>query len=103
MLTHCDDPRCPEEYRSIENFVEYIQDEERPYTLAEVEELGYWVRATVLHLHGVLRGEGLTFAGQAKDHKIRMANENPHTRWTDCKSHGGGGGDSIMGFAGRAG
>jgi hypothetical protein len=103
MLSYCNDPKCPAEYRTIRDFVSYIEDDERNYTVQEVTELGYWLRETPLALHQILKSYGLTCQGQSKDRKIRMANENPHTRWTECRSYGGGGGDSLIGIAGRVG
>jgi hypothetical protein len=105
MLSKNNDPTCPEEYRSIDNFVEYIEDDERPYTVAEVTELGFWLMATPLALHKVLRERGLTCSGQAHEQKVRMSGtDSPGgNRWAECKCYGGGGGDSLIGIAGRAG
>jgi len=103
MLYYCSEAQCPNEYRSVDNFVELIEDDERPYTIEEVENLGYWLHATPLALHKILRDRGLTCAGQAHEHNVRTFNDNPNTRWSDCKSYGGGGGSSLQGFAGVAG
>jgi hypothetical protein len=53
MLNQSTDPRCPAEYTSIEAFVEFIEDDERPYTIKEVVELGYWLKATPLALNRI--------------------------------------------------
>lgn len=103
MLNQSTDPRCPAEYQSVEAFVEYIEDDERPYTIKEVVELGYWLKATPLALNRILKEYGLTGQGQGHEHAIRTVNDNPNTRWTSCPTHGGGGGDSLIGIAGRAG
>ena len=55
MLTKNNDSDCPDEYRSVDNFVDFIEDDERPYTVAEVTELGYWLHATPLALNKILR------------------------------------------------
>lgn len=95
--------KCQPEFVSVESFIEFIQDDERPYTIAEVEELAFWTRKTPLALNRILKAAGLVAQGQGHEQKPRMANMNPNTRWTDCKSYGGGGGSSLEGFAGRAG
>jgi hypothetical protein len=97
------DPKCPDEYRSVDNFVKFIEDDERPYTVAEVEELGYWLHATPLALHKILRERGLTCAGQKVERDFRTVDDNPNNRWTSYKSYGGGGGSCLLGFAGTAG
>jgi hypothetical protein len=105
MLSYCHDEKCPEEFRSVENFVEYIQDDERPYTVAEVEELGFWLSATTLALHKILRERGLRCSGQKVERKVRMAGTDAPggPRGAACPGSGGGGGDSMLGFAGVAG
>jgi len=103
MLDHSDDPRCPAEYRSVEEFVEYIEDDERPYTIKEIVDLAYWLKATTLALGKILKEYGLTAQGQKHEHAVCMATTNQNDRWQACPSHGGGGGDSLIGIAGRAG
>jgi len=95
--------KCQPEYTSVEAFVEYIRDDERPYTIAEVEELAFWTRKTPLALNRILKAAGLVPQGQGHEQRVRTVNDNPNDRWQACPSHGGGGGSSLEGFAGRAG
>ena len=105
MLERNFDTNCPAEYSSLNDFVEFIEEEERPYTVDEIEELSFWLSCSTLKLHGMLKAQGLRCKGQAHERNVRMSGtDSPGgNRWAECKCYGGGGGDSLIGIAGHAG
>lgn len=53
-----------------------------------------------------LKKRGLTMVERQPPRNVRTIGSNPHDRWSGpgaCRSHGGGGGSSINGMAGREG
>lgn len=92
------------EFASIANFVEYMGDEER--TTFTTPELVALATRTGIHnttLHRMLEDKGFKLVGRTPERTFATFGTNQHDRWINSGTHGGGGGDSIIGFAGRAG
>lgn len=92
------------EFESIANFCEHLADEERTtFTTPELVALATRTGTYNTTLRMVLESKGLTLVGIVRERSFATFGTNQHDRWINSGTHGGGGGDSITGFAGRAG
>ena len=100
------DPSDPE-FSSIEEFVEYLVDDERTtYSCQELQCLCYSLSMSTRPIKEMLSDWGLTLAGRAKAKRVRGLNTNSHDRWYgpgSSPTHGGSGWEQINGFAGQKG
>jgi len=94
----------PWEFQSIGNFVEQMDEEERDhFTTAELVQLSANLGVYNKTVRGILEGHGLRLVGPVRERSFATFGTNQHDRWVNSGTHGGGGGDSIMGIAGRDG
>lgn len=95
------------EFQSVERFVEFLIEEDRDtFTTAELVSLAKVTGIFNTQLRIQLEGFGLRLVPIQGERKFRTFGDNPHDRWTNSEArrmNGGGGGDSIMGIAGRVG
>lgn len=92
------------EFASVDNFVEFLSDDERiTFTTVELVALAARTRIFNTTLRHLLEGKGLELVGRSPERSFATFGTNQHDRWVNSGTHGGGGGDSITGFAGRAG
>lgn len=92
------------EYESFDTFIAFMHEEERTtYTAEELQEMCFVCRLTTKALRAKLSVLGFEVERRRHEKQVRGFTSNPNTRWQDCPSHGGSGGDNIMGFAGRKG
>lgn len=96
--------RTAPEFQTIETFAGFLYDDERDwFTLAEAAAVASNVRTTNRAVIENLAGYGLIFREPRKAPEVRGYTANPNTRWAGNPGAGGGGGDSLIGFAGREG
>jgi len=85
---------------------ELKEDEVTSFTFKQAQawsdELGWTAIRPSIVIAG-LKERGFTMVERMVEKKIRTMNSNPHDRWQASPSHGGGGGSSIGGMAGREG
>ena len=97
----------PWEFESLGNFLEYLLDEERDwYTTEELVGLAAGTQNNNRTLRVYLETQGLSLRGREPEKAFRTFGDNPHDRWHgkgSCNTHGGGGGDSLVGMVGRVG
>lgn len=95
------------EFASIENFVEFLMDDDRTtFTTAELVALVARTGIYNTTLRHMLEDYGLTLVGPVRERNFATFGTNQHNRWTNSEArrmNGGGGGDSIIGIAGRVG
>jgi len=100
------DPEDPE-YETVVDFVEYQDDnDETEYDFGDLNCLNARMGIRIQDLKAELAEWGLTLKHRAFEHEIRGFTSNNHDRWYGkgaSPTHGGGGGDSIVGMAGQAG
>jgi len=93
--------RLPE-YTDVEAFIE--DNETGYYTHEDLQVLNYRLKVPVQVIKGELESYGLRMRERAKETARRGFHANSHDRWSgpgSSPSHGGAGGDQIMGFAGK--
>lgn len=96
--------RTAPEFASVEAFAGYLYDDERHwFTLAEAAAVAANVGTSNRTVIDDLTGYGLVFREPRKAPEVRGYTANPNTRWAGNPGAGGGGGDSLIGFAGREG
>jgi len=93
------------EYESVESFAQYLLDDERDsFNLGEAHMVA---KATGVSNLTVVRelteGYGFTLIPPSTPKAVRGFTANSHNRWEGNPGAGGGGGDSLTGFAGREG
>jgi len=95
------------EFASIEDFVEFLEDDERDsFTHVELQKLANGTKKPWILVRDELEDWGLKLARRPISKRIRGFKANNHDRWTgpgSSKTHGGGGGDSLIGMHGRTG
>jgi hypothetical protein len=95
------------EFASIANFCEHMAEEERiTFTTDELVALAARTGVYNTTLRQVLESKGLKLVGRTPERKFATFGTNQHDRWTCEESrrmNGGGGGDSLIGIAGRVG
>ena len=95
------------EMASVAEFVSFLEEEERTeYTTAELVELAENTGIYNTTLRHMLTERGFTLKGRTAERSFATFGTNQHDRWTCEESrrmNGGGGGDSIIGIAGRVG
>jgi len=83
------------EYASIEDFVQYLIDDERDtYTADDLQALNYRLKRPVAEIRKELAGYGLKLAPRGIENKGRGYNSNDLDRWTgpgSSPTHGGSG------------
>ena len=91
------------EYASVNNFVEYMFDDEREeYTYEDLAALNFRTRTPVSMLRKELDSYGLRLANRPFEKEVRGVNSNSNDRWHGKGSepmHGGAGIDSATGRA----
>ena len=91
----------------MERFVEFLLEEDRvTFTTAELVQLARCTGVYNSTLRFMLEEYGLTLQGPVRERNFATFGTNQHDRWTNSEArrmNGGGGGDSIIGFAGRVG
>jgi hypothetical protein len=91
------------EYSSIEDFVQFMLDDERDtYTHEELGALNFRTRTPVNAIRKELEGYGLTLANRPNEKKVRGFNSNSNDRWYgpgSMATHGGAGIDPTTGRA----
>jgi len=96
--------RTAPEFQDTEAFAGYLYDDERGwFTLAEAAAVAANTGRTNREVIADLAGYGLVFREPRKAPEVRGYTANPNTRWAGNPGAGGGGGDSLIGFAGREG
>lgn len=89
-----------EEYRSIEDFVEFkMEDDDPEFTHYDLACLNVRIGMARHLIRQVLVGYGLKFKLREKPREVRGFSSNPHNRWAGNPMCGGGGGGSIIGMA----
>lgn len=95
------------EFESVANFVEFrTEDERTTFTTAELVALAARTGVYNTTLRQLLESKGLKLIGRTPERTFATFGTNQHDRWSNAEArrmNGGGGGDSIMGFAGRVG
>lgn len=96
--------RYAPEFASVETFAGYLYDDERGwFTLAEAAAVAANVGCLNREVIADLESYGLSFRAPSRAPETRGYTSNPNTRWAGNPGAGGGGGDSLLGFAGREG
>lgn len=94
----------PPEYTSIEEFVEYMIDDEREeYDHEELGMLAYSLKLSVSKVRAVLADWGLRLTPRPKERNVRGINSWDHNRWAGNPCGGGSGWEQIIGFSGQKG
>jgi hypothetical protein len=94
----------PPEYSSLEEFIEYMMDDEREeYTHEELGMLAYSLRLSVPKVRVLLLDWGLRLADRPKERHIRGYTSWDHNRWAGNPCGGGTGWEQILGFSGQKG
>lgn len=85
---------------------ELREDEETTFTFQQAQgwavELGF-SEERPSSVIAAMRLRGFTMSERKPPRKFRTISSNPHDRWQASPTHGGAGGSSIEGLAGRAG
>ena len=92
------------EFESVANFVEFLTEDERTtFKTAELVALAARTGVYNTTLRQLLESKGLKLIGRTPERTFATFGTNQHDRWVGSGTHGGGGGDSIIGIAGRVG
>jgi hypothetical protein len=95
------------EYASIEDFVEYLLDEDRTsYTHVELVALARSLQLSPSKVRVALDDWGLHLCPRHREQTVRGFTTSSHDRWYgpgSSSSHGGSGWEQISGFAGQKG
>jgi hypothetical protein len=92
------------EYQSVESFAQYLLDDERTsFNLGEAHKVAKTVGVSNLTVVRELTEYGFTFLPPSAPKSVRGFTANNNNRWEGNPGAGGGGGDSLTGFAGREG
>ena len=91
-----------EEFNSVDDFAEFTLDNDSiSFDHHQLACLNFRTGIPVREIKTRLEALGMVFQGQQKVQSVRGICSNPNAgRWTGA---GGGGGDAITGFAGKAG
>lgn len=92
------------EYASTEAFATFLLDDEREsFTLGEAHLVAKATGVSNLTVVRELTDYGFTLIPPSSPKPVRGFTANSHNRWEGNPGAGGGGGDSLTGFAGREG
>ncbi len=90
-----------DEYESVEAFVEHLIDwDTDEYDHWDLQCLNYRLGTAAAYIRRELEGYGLKLKQRPRDQEVRGFTSNPNDRWQASPTHGGGGGDAIVGIAG---
>lgn len=82
----------PHEFQSIENFVEFLSDDERySFNHEELRSLSASIQLSPNKVVTLLEGYGLKLQQRAHAPRQRGFKSNDHDRWSAYPSHGGSG------------
>lgn len=94
----------PPEYETIEEFVEYLLDEDRfEYDHRDLQILSEHLRVSIPKVRAELDSWGLRLKERPHEREVRGFNSWDHNRWAGNPCKGGSGHDQIAGFAGQKG
>lgn len=94
----------PPEYASIEDFVEYLLDEDRDsFGHEDLELLSYSLQLSIVKVRVELEGWGLKLSPRQKARTVRGYSSWDENRWEGNPCGGGSGWEQIAGFVGRKG
>jgi hypothetical protein len=94
----------PPEYASIEEFVEYLLDEDREqYDHEDLQLLAYSLRTSLRKVRAELDSWGLTLKARPHEQEVRGFSSWDENRWQGNPCGGGSGWEQIAGIAGRKG
>lgn len=92
------------EYASIEDFVEYLLDDDRvSYTHRDLGLLSESLGLSVAKVRAALDSWGLKLAERPHEQEVRGFSSWDNNRWAGNPCGGGTGWEQISGFAGRKG
>lgn len=95
------------EFQSVDRFIQFLTEEDREtFTTAELVTLATKLGVYNKTLRFMLEEHGFTLQGPVREKNFATFGTNQHDRFTNPEArrmNGGGGGDSIIGFAGRVG
>jgi hypothetical protein len=92
------------EYESVEALAQYLLDDERTsFNLGEAHMVAKATKVSNLTVVRELTEYGFTLIPPSTPRPVRGFTANNHNRWEGNPGAGGGGGDSLTGFAGREG
>lgn len=98
------DESVPPEFATLEDFVEYLLDEERfEYSHEDLGLLSRSLRLSVSKVRALLDDWGLKLKFRPHEQEVRGFNSWDHNRWAGNPCGGGSGYEQIAGFAGRKG
>lgn len=91
------------EYSSLEDFVQFLLDDERDtYTHEDLAALNFRTRMPINNIRKELEGYGFKLASRAPEKQVRGFTSNSHDRWHgkgSLPTHGGAGIDASTGRA----
>jgi hypothetical protein len=94
----------PPEYASLEDFIEYMMDDEREeYDHEELGMLAYSMKLSVSKVRAILDDWGLRLADRPKEQNVRGYTSWDENRWAGNPCGGGTGWEQILGFSGQKG
>ena len=95
------------EHENIENFVQFLLDEEREsFTFEEAESVADATETCPTYVIRELKSYGLAMIPRSEPKKVRGFTTSSHDRWYGpgaAKTHGGSGNEQISKFGGREG
>lgn len=92
------------EYASLEEFVEYMMDDEREeYDHEELGMLAFSMKLSVPKVRTILDDWGLRLAHRSKEKNVRGYSAWDNNRWAGNPCGGGSGWEQILGFSGQKG
>ena len=94
----------PPEYETIEDFIEYMLDDERyHYTHQDLALLSESLKMSTGQVRSLLDDWGLKLARRPRKKEVRGFNSWDNNRWAGNPGAGGSGWEQISGFAGQKG
>ena len=94
----------PPEYASVEEFVEYMIDDEREeYDHEDLGMLAFSLRLSIPKVRVILDDWGLRLAERPKEKRFRGYSSWDNNRWDGNPCGGGSGWEQITGFSGQKG
>jgi hypothetical protein len=94
----------PPEYSSLEDFVEYLLDDDRyGYDHNDLTQLSTSLGLSVSKVRAALDDWGLHLKMRPKERSVRGFNSWDNNRWASNPCKGGSGWEQISGFAGQKG
>lgn len=95
------------EYQSLDNFVEFLEDDERTeFSYLDIQALVQSLRISHREIRLALEARGFKLADRPKERRVRGVRTSSHDRWFgpgSAPTHGGSGWEQICGFAGQEG